>query len=510
MRDYVAVIDAGTGGVRCALFDREGRAAGRCYRELETAYTPDGRAEQDPDRLVEAAFGAVAGALKAGEVDPDAVASVSVTGVQTSFVPLDGNGRALGRLILWQDARGLEMFPWIRQQLARAGLTEADLYRRTLKPLDALLAGAKLLWLRERDPAQFGKIRSLANPQAVLLRALGAEQTTIDPTDVGWFLAHDGATLEPDGALLRLFGLDPAIFPALKRCGEVVGRVSPGAAARTGLRAGTPLFQGAVDQCCAALGAGNPGRGDVGTLCLGTAGVLMTWREGPAPDPKGRYYVIPFPTGGFAAEAAVPVAAAAFRWVRDALFPAGGFDPENVYARMDAAAARAPAGAGGVLFLPHLAGQIFPETNAGARGGFVGASLGTTRGELMRAALEGVCFGMRQVIEAAGGGFATLRLLGGAARSALWCQMQADVYCCPVETMTEPEATALGAAMIAAAGAGLYPSLPDAVRGMSRVARRYEPDATRTRIYDEYYRAWTQCGEALTETFTALAAVRKT
>ena len=219
--------------------------------------------------------------------------------------------------------------------------------------------------------------------------------------------------------------------------------------------------------------------------------------------------MIPFPTGGFAAEAAVPVAAAAFRWVRDALFPAGGFDPENVYARMDAAAASAPAGAGGVLFLPHLAGQIFPEANAGARGGFVGASLGTGRGELMRAALEGVCFGMRQLIEAAGGGFATLRLLGGAARSALWCQMQSDVYRCPVETADEPEASALGAAMIAACGAGLYPSLPDAVRGMHRVARRYEPDATRARAYDEYYRAWTRCGEALSETFEALAAARE-
>ena len=117
---YLMAIDAGTGGVRCVLFDARGGAVSRDYRELAALYTPDGRAELDPRQLVDRAFGAVAGALKAGGVDPARIAGVSVTGVQTSFVPLDRRGRALGNLILWQDARGLEMFPWIRARLAGA------------------------------------------------------------------------------------------------------------------------------------------------------------------------------------------------------------------------------------------------------------------------------------------------------------------------------------------------------------------------------------------------------
>lgn len=510
MSEYIMAIDAGTGGVRCVVFDEAGREVSQDYRELLTAYSPDGRAEQDPIQLIRGAWDAARGALLRGGVDPARIAGVSATGTQTTFVPVDRDGNFLTNLILWQDMRGMAMFPWMRRRLAAFGMTEADLYRRTLRPMDALLEGAKLLWLREREPALYGRIYKLANPQCVLLRAFGAEDYTLDPTDGGWWLSHDAATLEPDPELTAMFGLDPGLVPALRPVGSPVGRVSRAAAERTGLRAGTPLYQGAVDQCCAALGAGNWGTPEVATMCMGTAGVVMTWSRRPAPDPLGRYYVIHYPTGGYAGEAAVPVAASAFRWVRDVLYPTPAFGREDVYRRMDDEAAAVPAGAGGVAFLPLLAGSVYPRMDGAARGGWVGASLGTSRAALVRAALEGVCYEMRQVLEAGGSRFGSLRLLGGAARSALWNQMQADVNRCPVETVEAREASALGAAMIAAAGAGLYPSLEAAVRGMFRVRRRYEPDPAMAERYDAAYRAWLACVEDLgPRAFPALAGVRE-
>ena len=141
MNDYIASIDAGTGGVCCVIFDAEGRAAGMDYRELTTLYTPDGRAEQDPVQLIRGAWDAVRGAILRANIDPARIAGVSAAGTQTTFVPLDGRGDFLSNIILWQDARGIEMFPSIRACLAANGMTEADLYRRTLRPLDALLAG---------------------------------------------------------------------------------------------------------------------------------------------------------------------------------------------------------------------------------------------------------------------------------------------------------------------------------------------------------------------------------
>ena len=509
MSDYIAAIDAGTGGVRCVLFDAEGNAVSQEYRELQTVYTPDGHAEQDPIQFTKAALDAVRGAILRGGVDASRIVGVTATGTQATFAAMDRQGHFLTNIILWQDTRGVEMFPWMRQRLAERGMTEADLYSRTFHPMNAMLAGAKLLWLREHEPALYGKIHKLANPQAILLRILGAEEATIDPTDGGWWLSHDGATLEPDPELVEAFGLDSGFLPRLCPPGAQVGRVTLDAAERTGLRAGTPIYQGAVDQCCAALGAGNSGFPEMGTLCMGTAGVVMTYSEKPIPDPRGRCHILHFPGGGYVSEIGVRVAASAFRWVRDMLYPSGAFNHDNIYRRMDEEAAIVTIGSNGLCFLPLMAGSAYPKADDTLRGGWIGASLSTTRPVLVRAALEGICYEMRQVLEGSGRTFASIRLLGGATRSDLWNQMQADVYGCPVETVACREASALGAAMIAAVGAGLFPNLREAVRGMSRLKRRYEPDPHNIERYSESYRAWLDCVEDLSErAFPALARLR--
>ena len=280
MNDYLAAIDAGTGGVRCVIFDVKGNVVSEDYRETLTVYTPDGHAEQDPVQLVGAALNAVRGAIVKGNVDAARIAGITITGTQTTFAAVDRQGNYLTSIILWQDMRGIEMFPWIRQRLAEHGMTEAELYRRTFRPMNALLAGAKLLWLRKHEPTLYEKIHKLANPQAILQRALGAEEVTIDPTDGGWWLSHDSATLELDSELVEVFGMNTDFFPQFCIPGEPVGWVMPDVAEKTGLKAGTPIWQGAVDQCCAVLGAGNYGSSETGTMCMGTAGVIMTYSDG--------------------------------------------------------------------------------------------------------------------------------------------------------------------------------------------------------------------------------------
>ena len=509
MSEYIAAIDAGTGGVRCVIFDTEGNAISQDYREMLTVYTPDGRAEQDPIQLQKSAWDAVRGAIIKDGVDASQIVGVTTTGTQTTFVPIDRDGSFLTNIIVWQDTRGLEIFPWMRRQMAAHGMTEADLYRRTFRPMDALLSGAKLLWLREHEPALYGRIHKLANPQSILLMAFGAEKATVDHTDGGWWLSHDSTSLELDPELLEVFGLNPDIFPRLYAPGELVGRVTVDVAERTGLKTGTPLFQGAVDQCCAALGAGNYGSADIGTMCMGTAGVIMTYSDTPIPDPQSRYYIIHYPGGGYASEFAVPVAASAFRWVRDILYPAGAFSHDDIYARMDAEAVGVRIGSCGLCFLPLMAGSIYPKADDAIRGGWIGASLSTSRAALVRSALEGICYEMRQILEASEQTFTTIRLLGGAARSDLWNQMQADIYGCPVETIVSQEASALGAAMIAAYGVGLFPNLKDAVCGMARVKRRYEPYPGHAEKYTESYKAWLSCLEDLSDrAFPMLARMR--
>ena len=487
----IAAVDAGTGGVRCVLFDLTGASAGQAYVELQTLYPAPGRAEQDPDALLEASFAAVRGALRDGGVPPEAVAAVTFATTQTTFVPVDGAGRCLGNLILWQDARGAERFAWIRRRLAERGLDEMDLYRRCGRPLDAILGGAKVLWLREHCPSLWARADRFVTPQALLARAFGAQEWVTDACDGAWWLVHDAVTLAPDPLLEDLFALTHSRFPRLAAPGTPIGAVSRGAAAKTGLKKGTPILLGAADQQCAALGAGNDGTDAIGNLCLGTAGIAMLHTAAPTFDPGGRMYLLGYPAGGYALEAAVPACASAFRWVRDVLYPAELCPAEGVYDRMTAAAGIVPAGANGVVFLPHLAGGVFPVDAPQLRGAFAGLSAATGRADLTRAAMEGVCFEMRDLLEgcrAAGGArFERLRVLGGATRSALWNQMQADVYRCPVETVEAREASALGAAIVAAVGLGLHPDWHTACREMTRLSRRYEPDPESAERYEAVY-----------------------
>lgn len=242
---------------------------------------------------------------------------------------------------------------------------------------------------------------------------------------------------------------------------------------------------------------------------MGTAGVIMTYSDVPVLDPLGRYPVIRFPGGGYVSEIGVRVAASAFRWVRDMLYPSEDLNRNDIYQRMDMEAAGVPIGSNGVCFLPLMAGSAYPKADESIRGGWIGTSLGTKRPALVRAALEGICYEMRQVLEESGQKFASIRLLGGATRSELWNQMQADVYGCPVETIASQEASALGAAMIAACGAGLYPSLKDAVCGMTHIKHRYIPNPDNVVRYRESYEAWQSCVEDLgNRAFPALAKVR--
>lgn len=509
MNNYIAAIDAGTGGVRCVIYDVLGNAVSQHYCETKTVYTTDGRAEQDPYMVIESAFDAVKMAIANGGINAEEIKGLCFDGAQTTFVPVGKDGKYLSNIILWQDLRGLAMIPWIQSKLAEHNMTADDLYRRTFRPLDMMIAGAKLFSLCKENPGLYEKIDKLANPQSVLLNAFGAKDHVVDTSDAGWFFSHDAVTMEIDPELIDIFGLSPEIFPKLCKAGDLMGVVTPEVAARTGLKAGTPLFQGAVDQCCAAMGAGNYGTEDMGTMCLGTVGIIMTYSEKPNPDPMCKYYAVHYPTGGYAGELAVPVAASAFRWTRDMLYPAGAFDHTDIYKMMDMEASASPVGSGGLVFLPHLAGSVYPVMDTNVRGGFVGASLSTTRGDMVRASLEGISFGMRHILESSNSKFPTLKLLGGAARSDLWNQMQADIYNCAIETVAAEEASALGAAMIGAAGAGLYSSIPEAVKAMSKVKKRYEPNAENVARYNEVYSAWLKCTEDLTSrAFPALADVR--
>lgn len=501
MGKYVASIDAGTMGVRCAIFDIVGKQISSDYYETPTHYPKPGWVEQSAYDVVELAYKAVRGAIAKGHIDSDEIMSLSFTNQRTTFVPIDREGKFLTNMFLWQDQRGAEIIPWAREVLAAHGMTEQDLYNRCGHPLGSVQMGTKAFWFRKNMPEIYDKTYKMVTPHAILAHAFGADGWYEENSDNNWWLVTKCDTFEFDKELCDMFGMDINKYPESLAPGTPIGAVTEDVAKKTGLKKGTPLFVGSGDQQCGALGVGNSGAAGLGSVCLGTAGLCIGYSSVPVRDPNGKCHVLGHPAGGYTMEGHASAAASSFRWLRNAIaqfeMTTAEISGMDVYDIMSATAKQAPIGSKGTIFLPWLAGAACPHYDDNARGGLIGMTLGTTKAELLRAAMEGICFEMREMLEALNAAgfkdFNTLRITGGAARSALWNDIQANIYGCTVETVEAPEATALGAAMIGAVGAGVFKDMNEAAKNMVHVKDRFEPNEAAMRQYDEVFDIWKSC-----------------
>ncbi|MCI8327372.1 MAG: xylulose kinase [Lachnospiraceae bacterium] len=507
MGKYVIGIDAGTMGVRCVIFDLSGNEISSAYFETPTVYPKPGWVEQDANDIVDLAYKSVAKAIEKKNIDASEIASISFTNQRTSWVPIDKDGNFLYNMILWQDQRGAEIIPWAREQLAKHGMTELDLYKRCGHPLGSVQYGTSAFWFRLNEPALYEKTYKMISPQALLTKAFGADDWYDEEDDANWWLVTNGDTFEFDPELCNIFGMDIDKYPRNMKSGTPIGGVTEEVAKKTGLKVGTPIFVGSGDQQCGAAGVGNSGAAGLGSVCLGTAGLCIGYSSTPVRDANGKCHVLGHPAGGYTMEGHASAAASSFRWCRNAISQYEMVTEEvsgiDVYTIMSSIAGKAPLGAKGTIFLPWLAGAACPYYNDSARGAFVGMTLGTTKSELLRAAMEGICFEMRGMLEALNEAgfkdFDKLRITGGAARSDLWNQIQADIYGCSVETVKAPEATALGAAMIGAVGAGIFKDLREASEAMVSVKRTYDPIAKNVELYNEVYEVFKACYRGLAQ-----------
>ncbi|MDO4554973.1 MAG: FGGY-family carbohydrate kinase [Lachnospiraceae bacterium] len=215
-------------------------------------------------------------------------------------------------------------------------------------------------------------------------------------------------------------------------------------------------------------------------------------------DPDRKCYILGTPDGAYVMEGQSNSAASAFKWFKDTI--AHGEDIAakhahlNVYDIMTDSASRSKPGSNGVFFLPYMQGANTPNYDANARGTYVGMTLGNTREDLIRATMEGICFDIKDMLEAMVAAnvpnFDTVRVTGGISMSKVWNQIQADIYNRPVETVEVEEATALGCAMVAAVGVGIYSDYNEAAGKMVRVTNRYEPNPKNAQMYQDAYDVW--------------------
>ncbi|QYJ15933.1 Xylulose kinase [Rubrobacter xylanophilus DSM 9941] len=437
-------LDLGTGSVKALLMEEGGTVAGVGSAACTVCSPLPGRAESDPEEWWRAAGAACREALRGRG---DEVVALGLSGQMHGVVLTGGDGAPLRPAILWADARSagvLEAYRRLPQNL-----------RRTLaNPPAAGMAGPTLLWLREYEPAAYAAARWALQPKDWLRMRLTGEALS-EPSDASATLLYDLAADRWSREVVRELGLREELLPPLLPSDAVCGELLPGAARHLGLPEGLPVVCGGADTACAMLGTGLLAEGEV-QLTVGTGAQVVSPRRGFVPDPSLRTHlyraVLP---GRRYAMAAVQNAGLALEWVREVL----GVSWETLYAE----AAAVPPGSCGVVFLPYVSGERTPHLDPAARGAWAGLGLGCGRGHLLRAALEGVAFAVREALEALeGAGIRApeeLRLAGGGSLGEDWRRLLAGVLGRPLLILPDSVASvasARGAALLAGLALGRY------------------------------------------------------
>lgn len=419
--DLAIGVDVGTSGVGVVALDRDGRRVAHADHPVPLATPRPGWTEQDPEDWVAAAEAGLREVAHA--VGAERVAAIGLSGQMHGMVALDAADRVVRPALLWNDQRTGAAVAAITRAVGRARLIE-----RTGNPAITGFQLPKVVWLREAEPDAFARTRCVLLPKDhVGFRLTG--EAVAEPSDASGTGLYHLASGAWDAEVLGALDLDPGLWPRLVRSDDVVGGLRAAVAERTGLPTGTPVVAGAGDNAAAAtglaLGRAHP---DVGSVSLGTSGVLFAALDAATPDPEGRVHLFAHADGGFHLLGVILAAAGSLRWYRDTFAPGRPFDA------LVAEASASPVGAGGVTFKPYLAGERTPHLRPDLRGSFHGLSLATGPGDVVRAVLEGVAYALREALDVMAPLARPQRWLatGGGAASELWLGIVADALEAPV------------------------------------------------------------------------------
>ena len=450
-------------------------------------------AEQDPADWWRACQAAVRTVLSQSGVPPQQIACIGLSGQMHGTVVLDEDGQVLRPSIIWCDQRGEEQCAWLHQTVGARRLLEL-----TSNPALTNFTLIKLLWIREHEPHIWSLVRHLLLPKDYVRFCLSGEYA-IDVAEASGTLLLDVAKRCWSQELLGQIDLDAALLPRVFESPEICARVTVEAARLTGLLAGTPIVAGAGDQAAGAVGMGITRSGTV-SVTIGTSGVVFAATDRPALDPNGRLHTfchaIP---GRWHVMGVTQAAGHSLRWLRDLFTARDGSKPWS-YERMTEEAALAPPGADGALWGPYLMGERAPYMDPNIRAGLVGLAASHTRAHVIRAVMEGVAFSLRDsltIFSELNVPVETIRLGGGGARSALWRQIQADVYNRSVEIIAAEEGAAFGAAILAGVGAGLWPGVDEACDQVIRVIENVACQPRVAKLMNERYRDYQRLYPAL-------------
>jgi xylulokinase len=498
-------IDIGTSGTKTLLIDEQGRALASAMAEYPLSTPRPGWAEQQPEDWWRATVATIREVLaKSGRSGRD-IGGIGLSGQMHGSVFLGRDNRVLRPALLWCDQRTAAQCAWITERVGAERVVEL-----TANPVLTGFTAPKVIWVRQNEPEVYRQITKVLLPKDYVRFQLTGEYHTEVSDASGTSFFHVRERRWADELLDRI-EVPREWMPEVHESPVASARVSAAAAEATGLAPGTPIVGGGGDQAAGAVGNGIVEAGIVSST-VGTSGVVFAFAERPTVDPGLRVHTFCHAVPGTWHVMGVMLSAGgSLRWYRDALA-----HPEAAYARIlgvdpyetiTQAAAAAPAGCEGLIFLPYLTGERTPYPDPNARGVFFGLTLRHDKRHMARSVLEGVAYGLRdsfEILDAMGVPIQQVRASGGGARSPLWRQIQADVTGREHVTINVDEGPAFGVALLAGVGTGVWSSVAEACRATIRVVDRAAPNAETRATYDRFYPIYRALYAALKEPFAAV------
>ncbi len=505
---YLLGIDLGTSGTKTVLFSEGGKPISAHTVEYPLYQPKNGWAEQDPDHWWNAAAEGIQKVLEKGNVKAADVAGVGLSGQMHGLVMLDKEGRVLRPSIIWCDQRTGEQCEWMDKEIGTKRIIEI-----TANPPMTGFTAAKILWVKQHEPEVFAKCAHILLPKDYIRYKLTGVYAT-EVSDAAGMQLMDVPGRVWSKELLKLYGIPESLLAQMHESPDVTGKVHAQGAQATGLLPGTPVVGGAGDNAAAAVGTGVVRSGRAFTT-LGTSGVVYAVSDNVSIDPKGRVHTLCASVPGkWTVMSCTQAAGLSLRWARDTFCTEEveeakrrGVDP---YVVMTEKASKVPIGSQGLMYLPYLMGERSPHPDPDCRGVFFGLSAMHERAHLVRAVMEGVAYSQAECVEV----FREMNVpihemmaCGGGGRSPMWRQMLADLYGCTVSTIQADEGPALGAAILAGVGTGMFGSVEAACDRIIKTENQMPAIQANSKAYEGYFKLYKKLYNSMKDDFKALAAL---
>ena len=505
---FIIGIDIGTSGTKTVLFDEAGAVIASKTIEYPLYQPKNGYAEQDPEDWANAAVNTIKAVMAESGVKKEDVKGIGLSGQMHGLVMLDKDNNVIRKSIIWCDQRTADEVAEMNAKLGEKKLIEI-----TANPALTGWTAAKILWVKNKEPENYEKCRHILLPKDYIRFILTGEYAT-EVSDASGMQLLDVPNRCWSDEVISALGLDKSMLGKVYESCEVTGRLTKKMAELTGLCEGTIVVGGAGDNAAAAVGTGVVEDGKAFTT-IGTSGVVFAHTSKISIDPKGRVHTccaaVP---NSWHVMGVTQGAGLSLKWFRDNFCSAeketAKYMGVDEYYLMDKEAATVSIGANRLLYLPYLMGERTPHLDPNARGVFFGLSAMHTKKEMLRAVMEGVSYSLRDCVEVfkqMNISVSDMMACGGGGTSPLWRQMLADLYACPVKTAASKEGPALGVALLASVGAGIYSSVPEACKAVVKTDKVQEPVAENVPQYEKYYRLYTEIYPNLKEQFALLSSL---